>query len=189
MNEIIDHNFSAYGLSPADDMDGPPAMSVPRLLGLERLGIRYHGPYPNGEVWLNDNMAACHGLVVKSDSGATTKQVVKEARYSEIQGHIHRAEMATKTVHTRKGPKYYQSMSPGTLARIDFAAVPGVKPRQNWQNAFGWATYQPGNGLYHLQVALIYGDTAIFEGRVWKARSYQEVTDEMQSMVKGVSIT
>jgi hypothetical protein len=185
VNSIIEYNTAAYDLRPADDLDGLSLFSVPRLLGLSKLGINYWGPYPGGEVWINDNLMMCHGQVVRSESGATTKTVVKDARASEGQGHIHRAEMASKTVWSRKGPKIYQSWSYGTLASLDPGAVPGYKQRQNWQQAFGWIEYEEKNGFFHSQAPIIYGNVSYFNGRKWYARKEEQIIEEIEEIIEG----
>lgn len=169
----------AYGLKPVDDIAGADLLSVERLLGLKSLGIKYHGPYPTGKVWLNENLALVHGEEVKQGSGSTTKALVNDLRHSLGQGHIHRIEMACKTLWTIDGPKSYMAFSPGTLARLDPGVVPAVKNQSNWQQGFAIAQYEPGNGYFDLRIVQIHDGVCIFDGRRWEARSTTKIVDQL----------
>ena len=47
-------------------------MSVPTLLGLDELEITYEDEYPDGVVWLNDNLSCEHGLLARKGGGKAT---------------------------------------------------------------------------------------------------------------------
>lgn len=70
-------------------------------------------------MWVNDNLLISHGERARSEGGDTAKSILRDARYSEIYGHIHRIELIHKTVHPRYGAVSYLAHCPGTLARID----------------------------------------------------------------------
>jgi len=113
-----------------------PALSVPALLDLESLDIEYLGPYPEGDFWLFDTVHILHGVVVRGKSGATTQAVIREASHSTVFGHIHRVEMASRTIQTKDGRRFIYSMSPGCITALD-GAVPGSSKRSNWQQGLG----------------------------------------------------
>jgi hypothetical protein len=171
----------SYGLKPVDDMDGPPSLSIERFLGLKSLGVTYHGPYPSGRVWLNDNLALQHGEIARNKSGATVRAMLEDLRHSEGQGHIHREELACKTVWTKEGPKVYMAFSPGTLARIDPGIVPAHKQRQNWQQGVAVAEYQEGNGFFNVYLIQIHSGKAIYDGIEWEARPEAEIVEQLVS--------
>lgn len=123
----------AYGLSTPD---GLPVLSVRNLLGLEHLGITYVGGYPDGQVWLSDNLRAIHGDTVRAKSGATASAMLEDAQATTIFGHVHRMELATKTVFDKDGARTISAFTPGCLCRID-GTVPSVKGRMNWQQGIG----------------------------------------------------
>lgn len=177
---IINHNVASYDLRPADEMTGPALMSVERLLGLAGLGINYHGPYPTGEVWVNNNLKCHHGHIVRVKSGQTMKVVVEDLRHSEIQGHIHRVEMASKTVWARSGAKVYVGFSPGTLANIRPGRVPAASFRNNWQNGLAVVEYEEGNGFFNTYPLHIYQDQCVYGGTKWVARSEDKIAQEIQ---------
>lgn len=174
--------IAAYGLRPALDLGGPPLLSVERLLGLDELGVCYNGPYPAGEVWLNDNLRLVHGEAVRAGSGDTVRAVVDDLRHSEMQGHIHRLEMASKTAWTIRGAKVYHSFSPGTLCRLTPGLVPGSKHRQNWQQGIAVIDYEDGGEHdFHVNLVPIYEGYALFDGRRWEARPEADIVRAIEA--------
>lgn len=170
---------AAYQLRPADDVAGHALMSMPRLLGLDALDIRYHGPYPSGEVWLNDNLRLVHGEIARGRSGATAAAMLDDLRHSEGQGHIHRVELACKTLWSVRGPKFYMAFSPGTLARIEPGIVPGFKHRQNWQQGVAVIEYEPGDGAFGVYPVFIHNGRAIYGGRSYEARPFAPTAERI----------
>lgn len=167
-NFISDNAVASYNLKPAHDLDRPPMMSIPYLLGLEELGIEWVGDYPNGRHWINDNLVCEHGDKVRSGSGKTVAAVVNDIRHSVIFGHIHRVEMASKTAFPRKGDRTYVAISPGTVARVD-GAVPPQKKRTNWQQGFCIVSYD--DEIFSQELVNIYGGKAIANGTLYKGES------------------
>jgi len=148
---VMTNLISAYNIKPANAPEkADPSMSVPHLLGLSELGVEYKGSYPNGEYWLNDNLRCSHGTIARTGSGDSVKAILRDARNSEIVGHIHRHEYAVKTVHPRRGAKSYVAYSAGTIARIDAGIVPATKSKNDWQQAFGTVDFETGNGMFNI---------------------------------------
>lgn len=171
LQKAITRNLiAACGLKPANHPMGPSAMSIPHLLGLEGLGVEYIGPYPQGEYWINDNLKAVHGDVVRQGSGATVASCLKDLQVSVIFGHIHRIEQACKLLWDSRGAKCIQAVSPGTIARLDPGVVPSNKARQNWQNGFASVEYEPGDGAFNIDVVPIIQGSCIYKGKVWTGR-------------------
>jgi len=118
-----------------------PVLSVPNLLGLESLGIKWHGGYPNNRVWLNNSLAVEHGNAVSSIPGGTSQKVLNDnGDYSVIFGHVHRYEVASKTIRSRSGQRTIVSACPGFLGKVD-TSVPGHKETQNWNQGVFVVTY------------------------------------------------
>ncbi|MCB2200888.1 hypothetical protein KQI63_15895 [bacterium] len=164
MIAIQKHLPEAYNLRQAGQrVTGPQVLSIPYLLGLEHLGVEYHGPYPDGRVWLNDNLAVEHGDVIAGQTLGTVRKMLDTARNSIIIGHTHGVAEASKTEYPRGRKVTYSVWSIGTLARVD-GSVPGRKARQNWQQAFAIVDVEPGNGLYDVHVVKIYGGAAVVNG-------------------------
>jgi len=160
--------IAAYDIRPANAPLAPAAMSIENLLGLKSLGIEYLGPYPTSEYWINDNLRAVHGEMARQESGATVAATVKNLRCSEIFGHIHRIEQASKLTWNREGPKQYTAVSPGTLARLDPGIVPSGKGRQNWQNGFAMVDYEEGDGFFDIHIIPVIHGKSMFGGKLWQ---------------------
>lgn len=192
---IISNMEQAYQLRAVDQLHHSPALSIERLLALDRIGVEYLGPYPQGEFWINDNSRAHHGETVRGGSGKTTAKVAEDLRSNEIFGHIHRVELAYKTLWCKDGPKVYFAFSPGTLASIMPGRVPGFKSHQNWQNGFGVMDYDDtdapiqlgvsGNsisgpyGLATVTPVVIYDGVCIYNGTRYTAREEDAIVSEI----------
>lgn len=157
--QIVEHLKEAYDLRPADELALPPAMSIPRLLALHRLGIQYSKAYPNGEFWLAPHFLCKHGDVARGGVGATAKAVLADHDVSVMYGHIHRIEMLMRTKFNGNRTTTIGAYSPGCLCRID-GIVPGRKARQNWQQ--GLAVVSLAGESAHVQLIEIKDGRTIF---------------------------
>jgi len=167
---VITNLISAYNIKPANQPDIPASMSVPNLLGLKDLGVSYRGPYPKGEYWINDNLKCVHGTIARRGNSDTVKAILKDARHSQIVGHVHRKEYAVKTVHPRRGAVSYVAYSPGTIARID-GAVPAATDKVDWQQGFGVVDFEVGNGMFNIHPYNITDGKTVYNGRRMEARA------------------
>lgn len=169
-NQIIKHMVAAYGLHSADNLDCTPVMSVDNLLGLSRMGIQYVGAYPDAEVWINNSTKAIHGYKVRGEPGKTASAVVRDANETIIFGHIHRRELASKTIVTREGYRTITAFCPGCLCHVD-GRVPGSKRTDQWQQGAAIVWY---NDEHSTIVPLdIYNGMAVFNGRVYRGREME----------------
>lgn len=163
---FINHMIYAYDLKRYDEESIYPITSIPYMLNLSKINIKYVGPYPkDSEIWINDNLVAEHGSVVKSESGETVKAIINKTRCSRIVGHIHRFEMTSKTVYVKKGSITYTVFSPGTIAKID-GTVPSYSGKENWQQGCAIVDYEEGNGLFKINPIPILDGKMIFENNI-----------------------
>tara|TARA_R100001082_G_scaffold101097_1_gene70525 strand:+ start:1000 stop:2439 length:1440 start_codon:yes stop_codon:yes gene_type:complete len=170
MSKAIARNIiAAYNLKPANEPK-KIQMTISTLLALDDLDVEYCGPYPAGEYWLNDNLRVSHGTIARKGNADTVKAILAQARNSEIVGHIHRHEMAQKTVHPRKGIRTYVAYSPGTIARIEPNIVPAFSARNDWQQGFAIVNYQDKNGLFQIIPHSIHNGVTLYSGEILKAR-------------------
>lgn len=153
MQNFIQNNaLAAFGLKRAEMPDEWPVMSLPYLLRLEDLNIKYIDAYPAATDWDNATTRNIHGTKVNS-KGSTTSQYVHELPHiSTWAGHTHRCEITYHTVLGQFGdPIESYAANPGVLCRVD-GAVPsvhgaigadGVPARvvENWQQGFGILYY------------------------------------------------
>ena len=168
---IMKHLLPAYGLRSADNVDGLAVMSMPSLLGLPSLNIKYIGNYPETEYWINDKVVVRHGNIARKGSGATAAAIAKEGTYTEIFGHIHRFEWAIRTEHRNGKTNYIQAFSPGCLCRID-GKVPGFDARPNWQQGFAVIHYNDDE--CHIDPVMIKDGEAYYQGKKYVGLDYTE---------------
>lgn len=176
---LYNHLQSAYDLRQVSELGvvvDIPAMSIPGLLSLDRLGIEWHDGYPDNKVWLNEYLAVEHGSSVSASPGGTANKLLANKDYSVIFGHVHRHESATSFVVSRDTRRVIQAICPGTLSRID-GQVPGNTERQNWNQGVVLASYDdsPDFSLAHYPIhngVLHYGTIRI-EG--------EDLTEEIES--------
>lgn len=148
-----------------------PVMSLAYLLRLDELKVRYAGDY-GAHDWLDDVMTL-HGEYVGAKGGLTAAKMLDAYTHSSACGHVHRAEIAYRTVHLRGGAETYYAMSMGTLAHTD-GRVPGSTPRSNWQQGLGviWS-------LGSANVYVIRDGVVCIDGRLIGAREGdEEIEDE-----------
>lgn len=103
-------------------IDGYPAISLPALLQLGKIGWQYHGGYPAAEYEYKDDLAFIHGTIATKTG---TAQKLGEANYDRniVAGHKHSIETA---YHTDRRGRQLGAFVVGTLCRID-----GVVPSHN----------------------------------------------------------
>jgi len=158
---ILKHIPSAYGLKSANG--DQVALSVPTLLDLDRLNIKYIDGYPDCEYWLTDNVKFTHGTVVRQGGGKTSSEVIKKSQVTQGFGHIHRLELSGKTVHDRGGSRCVYAFSPGTICRLD-GVVPGFKKLNDWQQGAAFVHYMDDASEHRVELVPINEGRAIWRG-------------------------
>lgn len=157
---IVSHLPQAYHLKPAGKEISWASWELPYLLGLEELGITWVGGYPNGRVWISDDTCAIHG------DGLNAKRVIDTHDVNVVFGHIHKADIASRTLHFKDGMAVITAMSPGFLGRID-GTVPGAKLTQDWSQ--GVVVVYTADGMEDVLLLVpLTGDppSAVFNGVV-----------------------
>ena len=174
MMAIVTHLKTAYDLRAADELSLPPALSVPRLLALHRLGIVWIGSYPQDVDWLNEDLRASHGKIARSQPGATARAIVEQAETSEIVGHIHRMESASKTIHRRNKVRVIQAHCLGCMCHID-GRLPSTKggDREQWQQGFAVIDYDPNGIVYNYTPVMVQEGKAVWNGQLFVARDIE----------------
>lgn len=173
---MVDNVQAAAGVRRAKA--GPhewPAMSLPSLLRLDELGVKYVGAYPAGASYITDNLACIHG---RFHGSRAMQQNLDRERVSIIQGHTHHVQQEARTRNTRGEPHFTFAYSPGCLCRID-GAVPGrgtgidafgrpVKSWQDWQQGLAVVRYDDRGRHSYEQVNILEG-WALFRGQEFTA--------------------
>lgn len=169
---ITDNAVAAFGVKQAGSEW--PVMSVPHLLHLDDLNVKYVGGYPAGATYINERLAAIHGRQTNRATRSATQQVLDYEQVSVIQGHVHSIQTAMRTRNSRNEPLFTQAYSPGCLCRID-GAVPDnagtdIKGRpitswKNWQQGVAVVRYQEGHGNFAVEIVPILEGWALHRGQ------------------------
>jgi predicted phosphodiesterase len=166
---LLSHLVAASKIRAVNELTLDPSLSVPKLLALHQLGIEWVGNYPNGQVWLNDDFVVIHGDIARGKTLDTARAVVENSDVSTIFGHIHRVELATRTIHRRNGGiRTVVAASMGCLCKLT-GDVPGVRDRQQWQNGLGVVEYTDG-GWGDIHTVFINDGTLIYGGSRFSGR-------------------
>lgn len=163
---LADNLRAAYDLRAADEMDLPPALSIPRLLALHLLDAEWVGGYPGDDDWLNDRVRLSHGERYNSGPGDTAKNAAEHSDVVELFGHCHRLEMASRTMHVRGGTRVIQGWALGCTCHVD-GRVPAKSARVQWQQGFAVVDYDPDGDAYHVDPVLVEGGRACWNGKVY----------------------
>ena len=167
--QVLTHLRAASDLRPADEMDLPPALTPQRLLALHKLGIEWHGDYPDDEHWLGQGLKLAHGDIARGEPGATTAAIIKKAYTSEIVGHIHRREMASRTIYEQGRARTITAYCPGCVCRID-GIVPGTRSKQQWQQGLAIVEYNPAGDQVSRYDIEISDGIALWGGKQYEGR-------------------
>ena len=173
---VTRNSMAAMRLRQASKPESWPVLSIPFLLRLEDLGVKYVGSYPAGRIKLADAhgeqtpLYALHGERIDMKKQATSE------RQSTIQGHSHHVAVHMETYEVDGQAQQVQSWSLGCLCRID-GAVPSTKGgvdefgmpykrQESWQHAVGVLT-ETADGWW-LEPILIHEGTAFYRGKTYK---------------------
>lgn len=174
-NLIASNMRQAYKLRAVDELNLPPALSVPRLLALHTLNIEYVDNYPDNGYWMNENVFITHGDLVRGNPGDTAKAISNKQAFTTIFGHIHRRESVTRRLKTHDGDLIYTAFCPGCVCRID-GTVPGSKSDQQWQNGIAVIEYTETEENI-IPIAISDG-AMIYNGKRWTARDRENVISD-----------
>ncbi len=169
-NYVIDNALAAFGLRQANMPESWPVMSVQNLLRLDELGVNYVEGYPQGIVWLNENLACIHGVNLKPD------KTLAEEDASQIHGHTHSIYRKSRTRRTYDGSKTITVSSPGCLCRVD-GGVPSTKSAtaqdgkivtsvEDWQQGLCVVETYP-DGTWSMEQVEINSGVAHYRGRIF----------------------
>jgi len=166
---MIGHMREACELRPADAMDLPPMMSVPRLLALHELGIEWVPGYPNDVTWLGLAMQCQHGSVARAKEFSTMTEVLRQGeKCHQAAGHIHRDEMISELLDPPKGQlRTITGYCPGCACHVD-GRVPGRRSKRKWRKGFGMVGWHGQHvNIEHMPV---WDKRTVWRGKVYEAR-------------------
>lgn len=173
---ILRNAMASFGLRRANLPDDWPVMTVPFLLRLDELEVKYVDGYPAAESWINDRLVVRHAPKKMNSSGSSAARSIEDERVSSLFAHIHRLEMTHRTRPKRGGFAQTLAASVGCLCRID-GAVPGYNSAtdsfgrplltypDNWQNGCAVVHYQQGDAPFTVDLIPIIKGWAYYQGR------------------------
>ena len=115
-------------------------LSVDRLTGLSNQGWQVQHQYPDGRVWLNDNVVLKHGTLYGGKPGTTVRKMLDATAVSTGQGHSHSAELAYELRSQRHGKQIIMCASFGWLGDPN-GPIPRANPDVDWHQAVGLIHY------------------------------------------------
>lgn len=144
MDDYVRKNaMEVLGLRRASMQDELAVLTLQYLVRYDDLEVESIDGYPNGTLWLEDNLKFIHGTETKR-GGSNAAAYLSKERETTIYGHTHRLELAYRTFAKKFGSVTIAAASPGCLAKID-GTVPGynhvinsqgevIQKAQDWQN-------------------------------------------------------
>lgn len=141
-NYVRKNALEVLGLRRANMSHELAVLTLQNLVRYDDLEVESIDGYPNGTLWLEDNLKFTHGTNV-AKGGSNAAKYLREERETTVYGHTHRMELAYRTFARRAGAVTIAAASPGCLAKID-GSVPGyrhtidaqgqvVKRAEDWQ--------------------------------------------------------
>jgi hypothetical protein len=169
-NELLTRAERLFGIRPADVPGEAPhddALSIRRLLHLDRLGIEFEAPvggYADAQVELGDRLAVRHGWLTGDNTAGKT---VDRLGVSVLVGHTHAKRDAWKVVYRDvKGerPIVLRGTEVGTMSRIRDGLGYAIRP--GWTQGFATVALWP-DGKFTI-------DHATFEdgSLLWRDRRF-----------------
>jgi len=173
MDDYVRKNAAeALGLKRANAEKELAVLSLQYLVRYDDLEINSIDGYPNGTLWLEDDLKATHGTNV-AKGGSNAAKYLRQERETTMYGHTHRQELAYRTFAQRAGGITIAAASPGCLAMVD-GTVPGfhhtvdaqgqlVKKAEDWQQ--GLLVLDHTNNSHHITPVLFTEQGFILDGK------------------------
>jgi hypothetical protein len=172
------HIPAAYKLKSVDDLDGWDQFSLPKLLGLDGLGVEYIEHYPQGSYFISDELETEHGSISRKGQGDTSKAIMRSRSNSVFSGHIHRPELVSGIDRRGGVNSPIQAICPGCLCRLD-GSVPGHDPKnQEWAHGVGVVRSHEPSGFFNAELHRILDGITIVGGELIQGVDY---TDQLRA--------
>ena len=160
------------GLRRANTGKELAVLTLQYLVRYDDLDVESIDGYPNGTLWLEDNLKFTHGTNV-AKGGSNAAKYLREERETTVYGHTHRQELAYRTFARRIGAETIAAASPGCLAHID-GSVPGyrftvdaqgavVKRAEDWQQGLLVIDHNTNN--HYITPVLFQEDGFVLDGK------------------------
>lgn len=178
---ITRNSMAATRLRQANRPASWPVLSIPFLMRLEELGVKYTGAYPAGRVKIADAHGEQTPLYALHGEKLDMKKQANSERQSTVQGHTHHLSCHMETYDYDGTAQQVQSWSLGCLCRID-GAVPStrggvdefgrpVRRVESWQHAIAVVT-ETEHGWW-VEPIMIHEGRAFYKDREFVASSVE----------------
>jgi len=157
--------YAMHDLRPYDEIEAP-IVTIPRLLGLDGLGIEWIPGYEDGkaETWLTPQIKLVHGK--HALQAGTAKRTLDGSQVSVFFGHTHKKEEYWALTTNERGDKQQiVAASLGWLGK--HGEVPGAHESNAWHKGFGVVEYKENMPPKIEQVCVCDGE-AICGGKLYK---------------------
>lgn len=156
---VVRNARSLAGLRAADGSD---YISVPNLLGLQKLGIRW---IPDGDKIDLHGTIVEHGDRASSYSGYTAKRMLDARRVAGVSGHTHRAGVYCFTPYNGDagGQGWIEA---GWLGDHKSHAFQYASTK-NWQHGFAVSEFDESSGMHQVSLVRVQDTGFIWAGKVW----------------------
>ena len=182
LNYVLDNAPALFGLHRALMEEEEAVLSIPSLLRLEELDVKFIPGYPKNSYWITERLQMVHGKKVSSTS-SVSNAFLNGATASTIYGHTHTADIQYKTIQNGAGSLDLFAASAGTFSRVD-GIVPGTNQGMtasgvpileagsyNWTQGILVGTYDETNpGEETVEFYQIRDGKCIFRGQEYTSR-------------------
>lgn len=173
---MVHNNAELLGIKRANAEKELGVMTLEFLLRAKELEVEMIQGYPNGELWLEDDLVFKHGTIAKANQSTSLEYLKQNPYVNTVHGHSHRAEIQYRTTPTRDGYKQRWAMSAGTVAKIN-GEVPSyhstidehgevVERAENWQQGVG--IIEHNERLSNPSLAMIHDETIMIQGKMYE---------------------
>lgn len=131
--------MEAYLIKNADRLyyiteeDGEQTVSLERILGLKKRGVRVaEGGWPAAKVWLSPKVAVMHGWFT-GKFGSAARKTIEKLGHSVMIGHTHSKAVVYATRYPHAGAETIVGVECGTLAQMNLGYDPHMDAQQGFE--------------------------------------------------------
>lgn len=150
---------NAQALADLEGGDGERVVSLPHLLGLKEMGVKW---IPYTEVTRDHDIIVEHGDIARSKSGFTAHGMLDRRGRSGFSVHTHRLALVTRN---QSGDEKFW-MECGSLCNTD--PLPRYVKKPDWINGFAVGIYDKQSRIFHPCPIMMQKNEFTFGGKIYK---------------------
>lgn len=165
LRRILAQNLPAlYGLHAYGSVTKWPLISIPNLLNLEKMRIRYIDGYPD-EIYYYKDVGYVHGTLYGTN-GAGLQKLLRDATYDTVAGHDHRIQMGSKRVYTSPTTSKIITVALSGWTGNQNNPPPGRSSRPDFHSGFTVVQYY--GGFHRIEVIPLFDDYFMFGEEIFE---------------------